>query len=92
MKKVLFIAATALLCILISCNDTETKATTDADKQAKNKADFEMIYHALETGDVSQLDSIIDKDIVDNVLQMKLLFINRLAFRNRQTKLQPMVY
>jgi predicted SnoaL-like aldol condensation-catalyzing enzyme len=66
MKKILFVAATALLCLLISCNDSETKGNTDADKQAKNKADFEMIYHALETGDVSHLDSIIDKDIVDH--------------------------
>jgi predicted SnoaL-like aldol condensation-catalyzing enzyme len=65
MKKVFFTAA-ALFCLLISCNDSATEAKTDADRQAKNKADFEMIYHALETGDVSRLDSIIDKDIVDH--------------------------
>jgi predicted SnoaL-like aldol condensation-catalyzing enzyme len=66
MKKVLFTAAIAMLCFLISCNDKETKTNSDSDKQAENKANFEMIYHALETGDVSKLDSIIDKDIVDH--------------------------
>ena len=65
MKKI-FLTAASFLCFLVSCNDKETTATNDADKQAKNKADFEMIYHALETGDVSHLDSIIDKDIVDH--------------------------
>ena len=66
MKKLFFTAATAMLCLLISCNDTGTTDTKDSDRQAENRAKFEMIHRALETGDVSKLDSIIDKDIVDH--------------------------
>ena len=67
MKKLFFTAATAMLCLFISCNDTDTStSTTESSANETNKAKFKMIYHALETGDVSKLDSIIDKDIVDH--------------------------
>ena len=69
MKKLIFTAATAMVCLLISCNDSGTSgsATTgDKDAQADNKAKLGIIHNALETGDVSKLDSIIDKDIVDH--------------------------
>jgi predicted SnoaL-like aldol condensation-catalyzing enzyme len=66
MKKLLVAATTAMLCLLISCNDAGTAAKTDTDEQGKTKSSFDMIHNALETGDVSKLDSIIDKDIVDH--------------------------
>ena len=67
MKKLFFTAVTAMLCFLIACNDTGTStSTTENSANEKNKADFKLIYNALETGEVSRLDSIIDKDIVDH--------------------------
>lgn len=65
MKRLLFTAAIAMLCFFVSCNDSDT-STTPNDAHADNKAKFKIIYNALETGDVSKLDSIIDKDIVDH--------------------------
>ena len=67
MKKFFFPAFIAMLCLLISCNDAGTSSsTTETSANEKNKADFKVIYNALETGDVSKLDSIIDKDMVDH--------------------------
>lgn len=65
MKKLFFATAAAMLCLFISCNDAGT-GTTGNDDEAKTKANFEIIHNALETGDVSKLDSLIDKDIVDH--------------------------
>ncbi|HUS01216.1 MAG TPA: nuclear transport factor 2 family protein [Chitinophagaceae bacterium] len=67
MKKLFLTAATAMVCLFISCNDTGTTTTTnDNDAQAENKAKLQTIHNALETGDVSKLDSLIDKDVVDH--------------------------
>jgi predicted ester cyclase len=59
-----------LLCVcFISCTDTSsTSATTSTvDSQSvKNRANSKEAYRAMETGDVSKLDSFIDKDIVDH--------------------------
>lgn len=66
MKKFFFTVAACMLVSLISCNDSATTSTSNNDVQEKNKANFKLIHNALETGDVSKLDSIIDKDIVDH--------------------------
>ncbi|MDB5207376.1 MAG: SnoaL-like polyketide cyclase [Flavisolibacter sp.] len=69
MKKGFF--AIAGLFLLISCNETKDSSSNAAngdhsamvkDNTEKNK----MIYQALETGDVSKLDSVLSKDIVDH--------------------------
>ena len=74
MKK-LFLSITCIItCFLISCNQpastpgTDTTKSTDvAPSQAeKNKAGTMAVYKAFETGDMSGLDSVIDKDVVDH--------------------------
>ncbi|MBA2249104.1 MAG: ester cyclase [Chitinophagaceae bacterium] len=68
MKKILFVTATGLLCFFTSCKDTSTSSTssTTDSQMEKNKANSKEVYRAMETGDVSKLDSFIDKDIVDH--------------------------
>lgn len=66
MKKLLFATAIAMGCFFISCDSGTSTTTSDHSTAEKNKANFKMIHNALETGDVSKLDSIIDKDIVDH--------------------------
>jgi predicted ester cyclase len=66
MKKLLFTAATGLLCFIISCNDTATTSSTVSSDREKNTEHNKEVYRAIETGDVSKLDSFIDKDIVDH--------------------------
>lgn len=68
MKKSFFTATIGLLCFFISCKDTSTTSTSSNTESEKNKANSKIIYNALETGDVSKLDSVIDKDIVDHQL------------------------
>jgi len=69
MKKGLF--ALAGLFLLLSCNDDEGKQGDDADHTfmtaAKNNiAHNSEVYRAIESGDVSKLDSFMAKDIVDH--------------------------
>jgi predicted SnoaL-like aldol condensation-catalyzing enzyme len=67
MKKFLFLTATAMLVVFISCKDTSTTETKNTNSyNEKNIANNKEVYRAMETGDVSRLDSIIDKDIVDH--------------------------
>jgi ketosteroid isomerase-like protein len=63
--------AMAGLFLLISCNETKDSSSTGAngdhaamvkDNTEKNK----MIYQAIETGDVSKMDSLLSKDFVDH--------------------------
>ncbi len=63
MKKLLFAGIVAMICF-ISC---EQKSTTASNNNAeRNTERNKMVYSAMETGDVSKLDSFIDKDIVDH--------------------------
>lgn len=64
MKKFLFAAATGLFLFAISCKDTTTSSTNSTEE--KNSARNKEVYRAIETGDVSKLDSFIDKNIVDH--------------------------
>ena len=52
-----------MLCLLVSCKDTDNSGGSD---NQKNKDRIKVIYTALETGDMSKLDSIIDKDVIDH--------------------------
>ena len=63
MKKLFFITATALL--LISCNDDTATSSTDSAAD-KAKANNREVLKAIESGDVSKLDSFITSDGVDH--------------------------
>lgn len=65
MKKLFFATAAAMLCFFISCNDSATTSTTTSESE-KNSARNKEVYRAIETGDVSKLDSFIATDIVDH--------------------------
>ncbi len=68
MKK-LFFTSIAFLLLLASCKDTpknEVTTTTVSTTAATNKANSNAVYRAIETGDVSRLDSVIDVDIIDH--------------------------
>jgi predicted ester cyclase len=65
MRKILIATSSALLCFFSSCSDkgASTTANDDTEKiNAKSKA----VYKAIETGDASGLDSIMDNNIVDH--------------------------
>ncbi|HEY0679814.1 MAG TPA: nuclear transport factor 2 family protein [Chitinophagaceae bacterium] len=74
MKKGLL--ALACMFMLLSCNDTAkddnadnvgTAADKDKDEQSKRYSqNTREVYKAIETGDVSKLDSFIAKDVVDH--------------------------
>ncbi|MFN2458264.1 MAG: nuclear transport factor 2 family protein [Chitinophagaceae bacterium] len=63
MKQLLFVAGLALL---ISCNDGTTGAGTNEDNAQRNGENSREVYRAIETGDVSKLDSFIAEDIIDH--------------------------
>lgn len=64
MKSLLSLGSCIILCFLMSCKDSTT--TNNNSTQESNRANSQKVYKAIETGDVSGLDSIIDKDIVDH--------------------------
>ena len=69
MKKGLF-AIVAGLFLLVSCNETKEANTGEGGNNEtmnkKNAENHEMVLRAIETGDVSKLDSILAKDVVDH--------------------------
>lgn len=65
MKRIFFTAATAMLCLLVACNDTATTTGTSSTAE-KNLESNRKVYKAIETGDRAVLDSFIAKDAVDN--------------------------
>ena len=72
MKKFLFAIACIVFCFM-SCNQPAsnssnvTKSPDSSTSQAeKNRAGTMAVYKAIETGDVSGLDSVIDKDAIDH--------------------------
>ena len=62
MKKIVFFAAGGLLCFLLSCNEDKDDTT----QTSKPPMSARVVYDAIETGDVSKLDSFLAKDIVDH--------------------------
>lgn len=69
MKKVLFAAATGLLCFLISCKDSgsSSSTTTTTDVTQKNIESNGKVMKAIETGDAATIDSLIADDAVDHM-------------------------
>ena len=63
MKKLFFTGIVAMICF-ISCE--QKNATTTTNNAERNTERNKMVYAAMETGDVSKLDSFIDKDIIDH--------------------------
>ena len=66
MKKFFLITTGIIFCFLMSCKESTSTETANTSIQEKNKANTQIVYKAIETGDVSGLDSIIDKDFVDH--------------------------
>jgi hypothetical protein len=68
MKKVL-VLLTAVT-VIIACNDNanvaSTNSTSDDTNHAKYTESTKEVYRAIETGDVSRLDSFIAEDVVDH--------------------------
>jgi ketosteroid isomerase-like protein len=66
MKQALFLLiATA---VIISCNDTANVGAANDEKMGDNRnhENMQEVYRAIETGDVSKLDSLIADDVVDH--------------------------
>ena len=78
----------------ISCTDTATTSSTSAnnmDSQAeKNRVHSKEVYQAMETGDVSKLDSFIDKDIVDHEGNMNGLDTIKKMFAGMHTAIKDL--
>src|SRR5215207_3371203 len=74
MKKGLL--ALACIFMLLSCNDSAKNDATDGigasadndrnEREKRNSQNTREVYRAIETGDVSKLDSFISKDVVDH--------------------------
>ena len=70
MKQFLFALAAIAV---ISCNDTKVAGSNDdshAETAKKNSENMKSVYRAIETGDVSGLDSLLAEDIVDHNANM----------------------
>ena len=69
MKKILFVASAGLLCLFISCNDSSTTASSETKDNSlvqKNLDASHIVSKAFETGDPSQIDSVVAADFVDH--------------------------
>jgi len=66
MKQVLFLLIT--MSVIISCNDTANVAGANDDKTVDNRnhENMQEVYRAIETGDVSKLDTLMADDVVDH--------------------------
>ncbi len=71
MKKILFLLTA--MAVFISCNENSgsptvatTNETNEGANHAKNTEQVKEVYRAIETGDVSKLDSFIAEDFVDH--------------------------
>ena len=79
MKKLFFTAAAAIV-LLYSCE--EKKSTSTTNNAERNTQRNKMVYEAMETGDVSKLDSFISKDIVDHEHSIKGIDSLKAMFAN----------
>jgi predicted SnoaL-like aldol condensation-catalyzing enzyme len=68
MKKLLYTAATAMLCFFISCKDSSTTgiSSTDNSQNDKNLANNRKIFKAIVTGDAATIESLSSSDGVDH--------------------------
>ncbi len=66
MKKIFLATACIIFCFLMSCKQSTSTANDSNSQLEKNKANTHEVFKAIETGNVSKLDSVLDKDIVDH--------------------------
>lgn len=66
MKKLFLASACIIICFLMSCNQSTPAANSTNAQAQTNKANTLEVYKAVETGDVSKLGDIIDKDAIDH--------------------------
>jgi len=66
MRKIPFFLSSFILVLLVACTSKEDSSTTKSSENENMNAKSRAVYKAIETGDVSGLDSIIDKDFVDH--------------------------
>ena len=67
MKRVLVTSVSALLCLLMSCNDSGSAGSSSgSDQNAKNLENNRKVLKALETGDTAVINSLIADDAVDH--------------------------
>ena len=66
MKKLFTASVIIVFSLLMSCKESVSTGNNNSAQAEKNKANTMEIYKAMETGDVSGLDSIVDKDFVDH--------------------------
>jgi len=70
MNKLILSFVTIISLCFFSCKDTASTTSSDSSSSdsvaEKNRANSREVYRAMETGDVSKVDSFIDKDIVDH--------------------------
>ncbi len=66
MKNLFLASACIIFCFLISCKESTSVGSLSNPQAETDKANTLKVYKAIETGDMSGLDSIIDKDAVDH--------------------------
>jgi predicted SnoaL-like aldol condensation-catalyzing enzyme len=66
MKKILFMATVAMLSLVACKNSSTTDSGTTANSHDKILEDDAMIYKAIETGDMSSVDTLFTADVVDH--------------------------
>ena len=69
MNKLLLLFVTIFSLCFTSCTDTSSTSSSTSPTDTvseKNRTNSMEVYKAMETGDVSKVDNIIDKDIVDH--------------------------
>ena len=66
MKKSFFIVAVTMLTFISCKNATTTDTGTTSNPQDKNLENNNMVYKAIETGDMKPVDSLFANDVVDH--------------------------
>ena len=67
MRKIFFLISIATICFLSACNEKAATASGEMSDAAKNNLDaFHVVGKAFETGDVSQIDSVVASDFIDH--------------------------
>jgi len=67
MKKILFAASAGLYCLIISCNDKPPAVESNNNsKTYKNLEASRAVSKAFESGDVSEIDSVVAANFVDH--------------------------
>lgn len=66
MKKVLFVLSASISCFLLACNEKTSDNSGMSDNTRKNLDAFHAVSDAFQSGDISQIDSVVASDFVDH--------------------------